>query len=69
MERVQVKSSNIKSIGHCNQTCVAEVEFKNGKVFQYQGVTAEEFNRLANADSVGSNFAKHIKSKQCSCVS
>lgn len=58
----EVKSSNISKIGHSGTTLT--VEFKNGgAVWDYEGVTPEQHDALVNADSIGSHFHHHIKSK------
>jgi hypothetical protein len=61
MERQQVSSSNIRSIGHDEETEVLEVEFKSGAVYQYSGVSAHLAQNLLGATSVGSYFAANIK--------
>jgi hypothetical protein len=67
MQRTQVQSSNIKSIGHDRKTKQLHVEFNSGKVYCYEGVTDEEHKALMGASSKGSHFHKHIKSrKKCS---
>jgi hypothetical protein len=58
MERKSVTSSNIKSIGH--EGNILEVEFKNGKLYQYKGVSAEEHAAIHKAESIGSHIHKHI---------
>lgn len=63
MERTPVASSNIASVGHDPETNTLEVEFKNGGVYQYEGVSADEHGALASADSIGSHFHKNIKSR------
>ncbi len=54
-------SSNIAKIGHDGATLT--IEFKNGGIYDYEGVTPEQHKALVNADSVGSHFHHHIKSK------
>lgn len=70
MNRTQVNSSQIQSIGHDPATKTLEVEFKNhkepekqGSVYHYEDVTAEQFEALRGAESVGSHFYKSIKGK------
>lgn len=54
-----VKSSQIESIGHHGDTLA--VKFKNGGEYHYHGVSAEHFQKLKSAESVGSHLGKHIK--------
>lgn len=61
MNRTQVTSSNIKSIGYDGTTL--EVEFKNGAIWQYKDVPREKYDELMSAPSIGSYFAKNIKGK------
>jgi len=58
----KVESSNLEFIGfHVDKTFI---KFKNGKLYEYPNTTGDEFDRLANADSVGKEFFKSFKSKQ-----
>ena len=61
MERKQVTSSNINSIGFDEQTLTLEIEFYNLKVYQYSPITREGYNQLMNADSINSYFSKNIR--------
>lgn len=56
-----VKSSNITKLGWNDG--VLHVEFSNGGLFSYSGITNAMYNELLNAESIGSHFAKHIRSK------
>lgn len=59
MERQSVKSSNIQSMGHDGDKL--HVEFKGGKVFEYEGVSREQFDEMMGAKSIGSHFARNIR--------
>lgn len=61
MERHQVKSSNVVSVGYDPASGVLEVEFRNGSVYDYADVPAEQFNELLEAPSVGSFIAKRVR--------
>jgi hypothetical protein len=63
MERVNVMSSNIVAIGYDAGSCVREVEFKGGEVYQYIGVPAQHHTGLMNAESHGKYLNAHIKGK------
>lgn len=65
MIRNEVKSSNIKTIGHEGDKL--HVEFTNGKVFEYEGVSTEQYGELMSAKSVGSHFAKSIRNNHKCC--
>ncbi len=61
MQRQQVESSNLESIGHEEQ--VLEIEFKDGSVYQYFDVPKDEHTNLMNAESHGKYFSANIKNK------
>lgn len=63
MERQAVSSSNIASVGYEETSETLEVEFsKNGRVYQYLNVPSFMFERLMQANSVGTFFNAEIKS-------
>lgn len=61
MYRVQVKSSNLKSVGYDTETKTLEVEFQDGGLYQYLNVPAVVHRDLLNAPSHGKYFAYFIK--------
>lgn len=61
MNRQPVTSSSIKAIGH--EDGVLEIEFADGRLYQYPGVSAEEFERLVKAPSIGQHFHAAIRGK------
>lgn len=61
MERIQVDSSNISSIGYDEDSLTLEVEFHSGAVYQYFDVPLNVFKGLIDAGSKGQYFAQHIK--------
>ena len=54
-----IKSSQIESIGHHGDTLA--VKFKHGGEYRYHGVSADDFQKLQKAESIGSHLHKHIK--------
>lgn len=56
MNRMSVKSSNIRTIGFDPKSNTLEVEFHKGSILQYPNVTNDEFRRLLAAKSIGSHF-------------
>lgn len=56
MNRQSVSSSNIRSIGHDPESNTLEIEFSNGRVFQYSDVNVDEHAALLGAQSIGSHF-------------
>lgn len=61
MERTQVTSSNVVSVGYDSTTSTCEVEFRHGGVYQYFDVPASEYAALLAAPSVGGYLDAHIK--------
>ncbi len=59
MDRKPIKSSNIRSVGWKEN--VLEVEFTNGTIYQYDGVTENLYNYMMESESVGKFFAARIK--------
>jgi hypothetical protein len=56
----KVESSQIESIGHAGDTLA--VKFKSGGLYHYHGVSADQFQKLKSAKSVGAHLGAHIKS-------
>lgn len=61
MERQNVRSSNIASIGYDESSETLEIEFNRGGIYQYSNVPLSVYNRLMIASSHGVFFAAHIK--------
>ena len=52
MNRHPVSSSRIANVGWENNTM--EVQFHNGTVYQYHGVSSQEYQNFLNSPSLGS---------------
>lgn len=63
MERIQVSSSNIASIGYDPDSGVLEVEFLNGGIYHYYDVPEYIHNELISASSHGGYLAANIKGR------
>ena len=63
MERTRVSSSNIRSIGYDPQNEILEIEFLNGGVYQYFGVSQSVYERLMAASSKGRIFSTYIRNR------
>jgi len=61
MDRVQVQSRSISSIGYEVSSRTLEIEFKHGGVYQYFGVPASDYEELMNAPSKGAGFHEIIR--------
>ncbi len=63
MDRVNVKSSNIKSVGFDQINFILEIEFHSGGIYRYFQVPTSEYQGLIFTSSVGTYFDHHIKDK------
>ena len=61
MNRINVVSRNIKSIGYDGVNRILEVEFHNNRVYQYSNVPPSLYSGLLHADSHGKFFAREIR--------
>ena len=55
------QSSNVDSIGFDPDTESLEVRFKHGGTYRYEGVSAQKYQELMAAPSVGKHIHTHIK--------
>ena len=53
MKRVAVDSSSVASVGYDAKQFILEIEFRNGRVYQYVDVPAAAHRLLLNAASIG----------------
>lgn len=60
MERQRVSSSNIRSIGYDNSTSTLEIEFINGRIYQYYNVSERVYSSLMSASSHGQYLVANI---------
>ena len=63
MIRTPVASSNLVSVGYDPNSKTLEIEFKQGRVYQYFGVPAYIFRGLMQASSKGEYFHAYIKDR------
>lgn len=61
MDRKNVGSSSIRSVGFDERNRVLEVEFNDGRINHYSGVSAEIYRRLMSAPSIVSYFRDNIE--------
>jgi len=66
MDREPVSSSNLASVGYDPASETLEIEFNNGRVYQYYNVPPFMHERMMEAPSIGSFFNAEIK-KAYSC--
>ena len=61
MERQNVESSNLASIGYDAKNEILEIEFNHGGIYQYFDVPVNVYDELMNASSHGQYFDRNIK--------
>jgi hypothetical protein len=61
MDRKKVSSSSIRSVGYDERNRMLEVEFSDGRIMQYSGVSPELHRRLMSAPSMVSYFRDNIE--------
>lgn len=60
MQRLPVESSDLVAIGYDPKSRTLEIEFKEGRVYQYFDVEPEVYERFTRTDSYGEYFYAHI---------
>ena len=60
MDRKRVNSSRIRSAGYDPQKQVLEIEFSDGRIVSYRGVSAEVHRQFMNAPSPVSFYEDKI---------
>lgn len=60
MDKQEVESSVIGAVGH---TRVLEIEFENGRVYQYFDVPEEVYVAMLASESKGRYFNQHVRGK------
>jgi len=63
MDRVPVRSSNIRSVGYDPATRTLELEFHSGGLYRYSGVPESIYEDFMQAVSKGAYFHDHIKGR------
>lgn len=61
MKRISVTSSNVSEVGYDQDEELLEVLFSNGSMYHYHAVPFEMYERMMDAESVGSFLAREIK--------
>lgn len=60
MERIQVSSDSIRSVGYDADSQTLEIEFNHGGVYQYSGVSQSVYDEMMAAESKGKYFHSNI---------
>lgn len=60
MQRTQVESTMLRSVGYDPTTRVLELEFRNGRLYRFGEVAEETYRELMAASSKGQYFIDFI---------
>ena len=60
MKMIEIKSSNIMSIGYDSKKRIMNIEFHRGRVYSYYHVSNRIFQGMIKTDSKGKYFHKMI---------
>lgn len=63
IERKEVASSNLASVGYDARAKVLEIEFHSGAIYRYRDVPAEIHAGLMSAESKGQYFVRRIRGR------
>ena len=63
MIRQPIQSSNLRSVGYDEKLKILEIEFHEGRIYQYSNVPENIYSNLMNALSKGKFFAQQIKNR------
>lgn len=63
MDRYNVASSNITSVGYDAQTQTLEVEFLDGAIYQYYGVPENMYDQMMKEQSKGKFLNAYIRNQ------
>ncbi|MFH1896121.1 MAG: KTSC domain-containing protein [bacterium] len=61
MQRTEVKSSSVVSIGYDPRALILEVEFRSGRIYRYFDVSEYTHQMLMNAPSHGGFLTDNIR--------
>jgi len=61
MEMISVSSSNLSAIGYDYDSATLRIQFLNGGIYDYQGVSSDVYEGLVGAGSKGQYFDQFIK--------
>ena len=63
MQRQQVKSSNVRSVGYDEMKQILEIEFTSGAIYQYLNVPENIYVKLMTAPSIGKMVHELLRGK------
>jgi len=61
MEMISVSSSNLAAVGYNYETATLRIQFLNGGIYDYYGVSSDVYEGLLEAGSKGQYFDRFIK--------
>jgi hypothetical protein len=61
MERQNVKSRILRSVGYNESTKILEIEFQNGLVYQFLDVPPKVYADLMHSGEIGKYFSEKVR--------
>jgi hypothetical protein len=61
VQREPVSSTSIATVGYDEATATLEIEFHNGRIYQFRGVPPQMAVALRAAPSTGAYFNKYVR--------
>lgn len=61
MERTPIESTKLRSVGYDEDKYCMEIEFQDGRVYQYLGIPRDEYRGLMEASSPHQYFERNVK--------
>ena len=61
MERQEVTSTSIRSVGYDREDEILEIEFDSGQVYDYYHIPEEVYQAFLDAESLGRYFQENIR--------
>ena len=61
MNRMEVQSSNLRSVGYDEKRQILEIEFSNSNIYEYTRVSKDIYVALMQAKKKGAYFSKYIQ--------
>jgi hypothetical protein len=63
MDRIPIRSTNIKEVGYDVESGTLEIMFSDGGIYRYFGVPESVYDGLINAASAGQYFHRMIRDR------
>ena len=65
MNHLRVESSSLATVAYAADRSILEVQFRDGRIYQFIDVPAECADQLLASESKGAYFNRHIRNRFC----